>query len=137
VWLFDPQGSASTPAPGADPTRTPAGAPPVPGAAPCPEGPTVTSIRCRVIVLLDAVHQPRLARSLHRTLRALHGASNARGRSRVRALDRAANGVREFTVGLRSAGDLPGMSGDDRDALLAVSSAVSADLATLIANAAE
>ena len=125
VWLFDPQ-SATV---GGDPMRTPAVA--SPAGPSCPGG----SIRCRVIYLLASVDQRDLTRPLRRTLRALRAASNARGRSRVRALDRAANGIREFAVGLGSAGDLPGMPADRRDALLAVSDAVSADLATLIANA--
>ena len=124
VWLFDPQSPASTP--GGDPTPPRAATSPTPASAPCPAG----SIRCRVTYLLGEVHQRDLVRPLRRTLRALRAASNTRGRSRVRALDRAANGIREFAVGLRSAGDLPGMP-----TLIAVSDGVSADLATLIANA--
>jgi hypothetical protein len=130
VWLFDPAGSSTTLGP--RPPRSPAGEPP-PAAAPCPATPTDGSIRCRVMVLLAAVQAPNLERPLRRTLRALHGATNARRRARVRALHRATLGVQEFATRLRAVGTPPA----DRAALLAVSDGVSADLGTLTATAAE
>jgi hypothetical protein len=129
VWLFGTPAGVPSPRGGSGPARTRG----VPAAERCPRAATAASIDCRVTALLATVRPQSLARPLRLARRALHRASGARGRRRLRALGRAAGGVRSFAALLRSPYGDSRVPADVRDAISAVSDAVSADLDTLIA----